>query len=125
MNSTSNYSATLTRYSKPVHNFYHNIGISDMDNDIESSENIYTINIEFKPHALMLLLIVLLLIGFISLYVCFFKWVSKGHIDLPRFGSESSQIINESLENTASASQESSDNAGQEYKRYAEIMEFD
>lgn len=146
MNKTIGNSAVFIRKSKIIWkpNLNHNTGISDDDNftsEYSNENDSAFITVQFNHYVLHALVLLLVLFCLLSLYICFWKWVAKGNLDLPRFGgggqlvfncfpdrsgmkkSESTQVLEDILENAVV--QESFDKTvGQEEKDSTEIMEF-
>lgn len=83
--------------------------------DEESLQQFENEQIEFELCILSILVLLLSLTCFLSIYVCFFKWVAKGNLDLPQFHgrddciprpkslrkTESTQVLQDNLENTS------------------------
>jgi len=48
--------------------------------------------IEFENYALSAFVLAICIFCLLFFYVCFFKWVAKGNLDLPKFGG-ASQVV--------------------------------
>jgi len=50
--------------------------------------------IEFENYALSAFVLAMCIFCLLFFYVCFFKWVAKGNLDLPKFGGASQVVFN-------------------------------
>jgi len=92
-------SAIFSRKSKIIWkpDLHLNIGMSDFDNftmhpaDQNSFEFTRIAMEEYILHGVLLIILLLLLL---FMYVCFWKWVAQGNLDLPKFGGGSQLVFN-------------------------------
>eukprot|EP00092_Neocalanus_flemingeri_P036449 GFUD01039687.1.p1 GENE.GFUD01039687.1~~GFUD01039687.1.p1 ORF type:complete len:155 (-),score=22.80 GFUD01039687.1:338-802(-) len=146
MNSTLGNSFIAIRHSKTIWkpSLYNDEGTIDMErNTFEHFKTNYSSveTIAFEHYAFSALVVVIVILGLSSLYVCFWRWVAKGNLDLPTFGgggqlvfkcfsnrnglrkTESTQVLQDSLE--IDFSQGSFENTTvKEDKDSAEVLEF-
>lgn len=138
--------ATFSRKSKIIWKPKLNMNTGESEADNFSSEYLNQSysgfeKIEFDHYILHALALVLVLFCLLFLYICFWKWVAKGNLDLPRFGgggqlvfncfpdrpgikkSESTQVLEDILEN-AVVQESFEKTVRQEEKDSTEIMEF-